>query len=30
MKKAFKAAWKAFWRELDIQRRINKLPDPLK
>jgi hypothetical protein len=28
--KAFRAAWRAFWRELEIQRRINNLPDPLK
>lgn len=29
MKKALRAAWRAFWREIQIQRRINNLPDPL-
>ena len=28
--KAFRAAWRAFWRELEVQKRINELPDPLK
>ena len=28
--KAFRAAWRSFWREIEIQRRINNLPDPLK
>ena len=28
--KAIKAAWRAFWRELAIQRRRNNLPDPLR
>lgn len=30
MWKALKAAWRSFWREIEIQRRINNLPDPLK
>ena len=28
--KAFRAAWRAFWRELEVQKRINEMPDPLK
>lgn len=30
MTKALKAAWRAFWREISIQRRRNNLPDPFK
>lgn len=30
MKAAIRAAWRAFWRELERQRYINNLPDPLK
>lgn len=30
MIKAIRAAWRAFWRELERQRYINNLPDPLK
>jgi len=30
MIKAIRAAWRAFWRELDVQRRRNNLLDPLK
>jgi hypothetical protein len=28
--KSIRAAWRAFWREWAIQKRINDLPDPLK